>query len=73
MNKISTLIFLVNKIRSEVRDSFYTGCDDYDESTVELKDGYAPPHSAVSTILDFARSLEVKESEAIGKFEWVLN
>jgi hypothetical protein len=73
MNRISTLIFLVNKIRSEVRDSVCAECDDYEVSTAELEDAYVPPDTAVNTILNFARSLEVKESESVGKLEWVLN
>lgn len=36
-------------------------------------DIYSPPDRTVNAILNFARSLEVKETNAVGEIEWVLN
>jgi hypothetical protein len=73
MKKISTLIFLVNKIRSEVTNSSFMGCSDNESYMNDKEDDFSPPDCAVNAILNFARSLEVSKSKTIGNIEWVLN
>lgn len=73
MKKLSTLIFLVNKIRSEARELSGNGITDMEENQKEQMDQYAPPDVAVNSVLNFARSLQVSETKAVGKLEWVLN
>jgi len=73
MNKMSTLVFLVNKIKTELKDSDfvgYSGCEEYPH---ESRDDASPPESVVNVILNFARSLEVAKSQTVGEIEWVLN
>lgn len=73
MKKISTLIFLVNKIRSEVTNTSFNGCSEHESYMKDKEDDFSPPDFAVNAILDFARSLEVRKSKTIGNIEWVLN
>ena len=73
MKKISTLIFLVNKVRSEVKIKSLIGCSENESCINDKKDDFSPPDSAVNAILNFARSLEVSKSKTIGDVEWVLN
>lgn len=73
MKKISTLIFLVNKFRSEVTNTSIFGCSDHESYMKDKKDDFSPPDCAVNAILNFARSLEVSKSKTIGSIEWVLN
>lgn len=73
MKKFSTLIFLVNRIRSEIKDSSFNEHFDFDEYQKGHEDQYAPPDIAVKSVLSYARSLQVSDTKAIGKLEWVLN
>jgi hypothetical protein len=73
MKKFSTLIFLVNRIRSEIKDASFYKHSDSDEYQKEQEDQYAPPDIAVKSVLNYARSLQVTDTKAVGKLEWVLN
>ncbi len=73
MQKISTLIFLVNKIRSEVTNRSFNGFYENENYLIDNQEQDSPPDSAVSALLNYARSLEVSKSKAIGDLEWVLN
>jgi phosphoribulokinase len=75
MNKISTLLYFVSHIRSEwvqtnLPDASERG--EEEEMVIDL-DIYSPPDRTVNAILNFARSLEVKETKTAGEIEWVLN
>ena len=75
MNKRSTLVFLVNQIKSEYTKSTLIGLTDNDFGlAAQENDGnYAPPERAVHAILGYAKSLEVADTVSIGKVEWLLN
>jgi len=73
MQKISTLIFLVNKIRSEVTNRSFKGFYENENYLIDNQEQDSPPESAVNALLNYARSLEVSKSKAIGDLEWVLN
>jgi hypothetical protein len=73
MNEMSTLIFLVNKIKTELKDSDFVGYSGYEEYPDDIRDDASPPESVVNVILNFARSLEVAKSQTVGEIEWVLN
>lgn len=73
MQKISTLIFLVNKIRSEVTNRSFNGFYENENYLIDNQEQDSPPESAVNALLNYARSLEVSKSKAIGDLEWVLN
>lgn len=73
MKKVSTLIFHVNKIRSELMNSSLIGHAEHEPDKKDKKDDFSPPVCAVNAILNYARSLEISKSKAIGNIEWVLN
>jgi hypothetical protein len=73
MNEMSTLIFLVNKIKTELKNSDFVGYSDYEEYPHDIREDASPPESVVNVILNFARSLEVTKSQSVGEMEWVLN
>ncbi len=73
MKEISTLVFLVNKIRSEVTNQSFRGFYENENYLIEDHKQDSPPDSAVNALLSYARSLEVSKSKAIGDLEWVLN
>ena len=75
MNKISTLIYYVGRIKSECNLSNAVGFTGGREETEmkENQDIYKAPETAVNAILSYARSLEVKETRSAGTIEWVLN
>jgi hypothetical protein len=73
MNEMSTLIFLVNKIKTELKNSDFDGYSGYEEYPHDIREDASPPESVVNVILNFARSLEVTKSQSVGEIEWVLN
>lgn len=73
MNEMSTLIFLVNKIKAELKDSDVFGYSGYEEYPNDYQDDVSPPEIVVNAILNYARSLEVTKSQTVGEMEWVLN
>ncbi len=76
MSKRSTLIFLVNQIKSEFTGSSQIGSvrnEEEEPAIQESSEIFAPPERSVQAILGFARSLEVADTAAMGKVEWVLN
>lgn len=73
MKEISTLVFLVNKIRSEVTNQSFRGYYEHENYLIEDQEQDSPPECAVNALLNYARSLEVNKSKAIGDLEWVLN
>jgi hypothetical protein len=75
MKKRSTLIFLVNQFNSEFTQSSLVGipCRDFELAAQESLGLYAPPERSVQAILNYAKSLEVADTESVGKVEWVLN
>lgn len=75
MNKISTLLYFVSHIRSEwVQTNSLDASERGEEAgMVTNLEIYSPPDRTVNAILNFARSLEVKETKAVGEIEWVLN
>lgn len=75
MDKISTLVFLINQISEDYKNSSVIGSPTKNGET-GLKDKrglFAPPQESVNAILNYARSLEVENTEIMGKVEWVLN
>lgn len=75
MKKISTLIFLVNKIKSELEltqnkivnnqfEILLTGMENIEKT---------PSDGSIKKILDFARSYEVLETKETGFVEVILN
>jgi hypothetical protein len=73
MNKMSTLVFLVNKIKTEVKNSDVFGYSDHEYYPNDFQDDVSPPEIVVNAILNYARSLEVTKSQSVGEMEWVLN
>ncbi len=73
MNKMSTLVFLVNKIKTEVKKSDVIGYSGFEGYPDDNQDDVSPPASVVNAILNYARSLEVTKSQSVGEMEWVLN
>ena len=75
MNKISTLLYFVSHIRSAWVQTNSMDASERGEEAEMVKDLeiYSPPDRTVNAILNFARSLEVKETKAVGEIEWVLN
>jgi hypothetical protein len=75
MNKRSTLVFLVNQIKSEYSRSTLIGLTDNDFGLAAQENygNYAPPERAVQAILGYAKSLEVADTMSIGEVEWLLN
>ena len=71
MNENSTLVYLVHQIRSEMSESFCFREPESDEQ--ECLPSYPPSAESVQAILDFARLLQVEETESMGKVEWILN
>lgn len=75
MKKISTLLYFVSHIRSERMPSIILDASirgEEEEMIIDL-DSFSPPERTVNAILNFARSLEVKETKTAGEIEWVLN
>jgi hypothetical protein len=75
MNMRSTLILLVNQIKSEFYKSTLICLSDPDSEpdVQESYCNYAPPERAVQAVLNYAKSLEVADTESVGKVEWILN
>jgi len=75
MNERSTLIILVNQIKSEVMKSTVIGLPEQDEKPLgKIRHGdLTPPERSVRAILGYAKSLEITDTETLGKIEWVLN
>lgn len=73
MKKISTLIYHVNKIKTEVTNSSLKFNSEREKHFTDNDQPFEPKETAVNAILNFARSLEVKESKTAGSIEWNLN
>jgi hypothetical protein len=75
MKKRSTLIFLVNQFNSEFSKSSFIGLPnrDFELAAQENLSSYSPPDRSVKAILGYAKSLEVADTESVGKVEWILN
>ncbi len=75
MKKLSTLIFLINQIRSDQFIPCIATFYDHDIESVDQKteNDYAPSERSVKRILDFASSYEVADTKSVGKVEWLLN
>jgi hypothetical protein len=73
MNMNFTLVLLFNQIKSGFRQSSLITLPDAAPELVENFTDHAPPERAVRAILDYAKSLEVADTESIGKTEWILN
>lgn len=68
-------MYYVGWIKSELVSvtSVMLPVDEEGRKMKEKQDKMTPPDIAVNAILNYARSLEVKETKATGKIEWVLN
>ena len=73
MKRKSTLIYLVNKIKSEVTNSGLQSGSEENRNFADNDIKFEPRETAVQSILNFARSLEVRESKSTGFVEWILN
>lgn len=75
MEKISTLIFLVNQIQSDINLSGVIRYPDPESESADQKTGnnFAPPERALKRIFDFARAYEVTDTQTVGKVEWIMN
>lgn len=71
MNESSTLVYLVHQIKAEMAKSPCFREEVPDEQADP--DSTAPSALSVRKILDFARLLQVEETESMGKVEWLLN
>ncbi len=71
MNESSTLVYLVHQIKAEMTQSPCFREEEPDEQ-VSL-DSHSPSLQSVRNILEFARVLQVEETESMGKVEWLLN
>jgi hypothetical protein len=75
MNERFTLVYLVNQIKSELRELSYPGLTENDPE-VDSQDSFVsetPSSKTVQAILNYARLLEVADTESVGKVEWMLN
>jgi hypothetical protein len=71
MNEKSTLVYLVNQIKSELQEiSFPDWTENEDQDDFFYK---TPSAKSVQSILNYARLLEVADTESVGKVEWILN
>jgi hypothetical protein len=75
MNERFTLVYLVNQIKSEFLE---LSLPDLPENKPEhdVQDSFcskSPSARSVQAILDYARLLEVADTESVGKVEWILN
>lgn len=75
MDKVSTLVFLINQISEDYKNSSVIGSPaENGETGLKDKRGlFAPPQESVNAILNYARTLEVEDTETVGKVEWILN
>jgi len=71
MNESSTLVYLVHQIKMEIGKSPCFGENGSDEQV--FPDNRGPSAETVRRILDFARLLQVEETQSMGKVEWLLN
>jgi hypothetical protein len=75
MNERSTLVYLVNQIKSELLEISFPDLTENDPE-YDGQDGFfnkTPSAKTVQTILNYARLLEVADTESVGKVEWMLN
>jgi len=75
MKRTSTLLYLLQQIDTEPQlqqtVNKIAGKIEFDsEDDLEI---YEPPQGVVNAILNYARSLEIKDSETMGQIEYVLN
>ena len=75
MNERFTLVYLVNQIKSEI---LKLSLPDFPENNPEhdRQDVFCnktPSARTVQSILNYARLLEVADTESVGKVEWMLN
>jgi hypothetical protein len=71
MNESSTLVYLVHQIKAEMTQSPCFRDEEPDEQV--CLDSHGPSAQSVRNILEFARVLQVEETESMGKVEWLLN
>jgi hypothetical protein len=75
MNERFTLVYLVNQIKSELLEISFPGLTENDPE-VDGQYGFCnktPSPKTVQSILNYARLLEVADTESVGKVEWMLN
>lgn len=72
MKKWSTLIYFVNKYAEHPSDSMGIGVRNLLTGSDE-ESGFSPSAGTIKSIMDFARSYEVLESESAGQIELVIN
>jgi hypothetical protein len=75
MNERFTLVYLVNQIKSELLEISFPDLPENDPEH-DRQDGFCnktPSARTVQSILNYARQLEVADTESVGKVEWMLN
>jgi hypothetical protein len=75
MRNTSTLLFLINEIETDLKSFQVIGSLGTVKETYfdENPDKNLPPDGLINSLLCYARAMEVKDTESIGKTEWILN
>jgi hypothetical protein len=75
MKNISTLLFLVNEIETDLKNLQVLGTWDVkkDASLRVIPCENAPREGLIHSLLCYASAMEVTETESIGRTEWILN
>jgi hypothetical protein len=75
MKNISTLLFLVNEIETDLKNLqvFGTWGAKKEASLRDVSYENAPPEGLIHSLLCYASAMEVTETESIGRTEWILN
>ena len=75
MNESFTLVYLVHQIKSEFLELALHEMPETDPEPDEQEDScnLSPSARTVQNILNYARLLEVADTESVGKVEWILN
>jgi len=74
MKRNSTLIYFVNSFQVDLESTFFDSTQKSEESFfTEMEDTPLPSEETIESILNFARSYEVLETEETGYVEMNLN
>jgi hypothetical protein len=74
MTKSSTLIYFVNNFQVDLESTFFETTQKKDESFLtKMENTPLPSEETIESILNFARSYEVLETEEVGFVEMILN
>lgn len=72
MQKLSTLIYVVNKFTNRTSEFIEDGFRNF-LTTPDEEPEFSPSAAAVKNIMDFASAYEVLESKSAGQIELVIN